>query len=226
MPSSSSSSSSFAIVITSSHPMPFANKSRPSTPLPPPTSKQSMSSTYRRIRIHLLEFVHVAWVAALLVALARVVAAVALLALLDNLVAAEGSVVLLEAVLLALVVEHGVQHRRDVVDRAVRKFVVVGALAAGGRRVHDEVAQLAARPTLRWEVVRRAKVVADLVRQRQLAHLGRHTRVVVDKGDDARVQTSLRLHLPPANVLGVRLVLFANATRGPCVGWVKEKTEI
>lgn len=90
--------------------------------------------------------VDLARVAALVEALLVVEAAVALLAALHDLVAAEGALGRLEAVAL-LVVLDGVQHVRDVADRARRELAVVRPVPAGGARKHDVVAVQAARTT-------------------------------------------------------------------------------
>lgn len=121
---------------------------------------------YLSIRIQMFEFVHVARIATVLVALARIVAAIALLALFHNFVATEWSIVLLETVLLALAAEHRVEDSGNVVDGTVRKLVVVLPLAASGRRVHDVVAQGSTGTTLRRVVVRRPEIVTNLVGQR------------------------------------------------------------
>ena len=75
----------------------------------------------------------------------------------------------------------------------------------------DRRTVLAAGPALARVVVRRAKVVPDLVGQRQLGYFGRHRTIVVDKGDDARVQGSLGRVVDAVYVLGVPLVRFAIA---------------
>lgn len=64
-----------------------------------------------------------------------------------------------------------------------------------------------------YDTDRRAEVVSDLVRQRQLTDFGRHAAVVVDEGDDAGVQRPLGALVHAADRLGVRFVLFADAAR-------------
>lgn len=55
--------------------------------------------------------------------------------------------------------------------------------------------------------------MADLVRERQLRHLRRHPRVVVDEGDDAGVERAAgALVHALAGRFGVRLVLLADST--------------
>lgn len=102
----------------------------------------------------MFELFHIPGVAAVFVTLTRVIATVTFLALLHDLVATEWTVVFLEAILLALVAEHRLQHRADVVHRTVREFVVVLPLPTGGRTVHDEVAHRASRPTIGRVVMR------------------------------------------------------------------------
>ena len=70
----------------------------------------------------------------------------------NNFVSAESSVALREAVGLPALGDR-VQHGRDVLLGALGKLVVVVAVAAGGRRKHDVVADLAARATFRRVVV-------------------------------------------------------------------------
>ncbi len=60
-------------------------------------------------------------------------------------------------------------------------------------------------------VVRRAKIVSNFVRQRQLRDFGRNATVVVDKGDDACVETALGRAGVAGHVLRVDFVAFANA---------------
>ena len=78
-------------------------------------------------------------VAALLLAVLVIVPAIALLPGLHDLVAAEGAVGGLEAVL-ATVFGDGVQHLRNIAHRALRELVVVESVSRGGRREHDVVA--------------------------------------------------------------------------------------
>ena len=70
----------------------------------------------------------------------------------NNFVSTESSVALREAVGLPALGDR-VQHGRDVFLGALRKLVVVVAVAARGRRKHDVVADLAARATFRRVVV-------------------------------------------------------------------------
>ena len=56
--------------------------------------------------------------------------------------------------------------------------------------------------------------MADLVCQRQLRDLRRHSGVVVDEGDDAGVQRSLGRVVDAVDVLCVTLVRLADAARG------------
>ena len=92
-------------------------------------------------------------IATLLCTLSFIKPAVALLALLNNLVATEGSVVLLEAVVFPLV-HHCVQHRADVLDAAGAELVVVVSVPGGGAGEHDVVSIVTARATLGRVVVR------------------------------------------------------------------------
>ena len=59
---------------------------------------------------------HVSWITTIFVAFARVIATIAFFTFLDDFVAAERPVVFLKAILLAFVVEDGVQHLRYVVN--------------------------------------------------------------------------------------------------------------
>lgn len=142
-----------------------------------------------------------------------VVTAVALFAVLDDLVAAEGARAGGEAVPLAAVA-HRVQHRADVAHRARGELAVVRPVAGRRRREHYKVALLPARPALRRVVVRRAEVMSDFVRQRELADFGRHSAVVVDECDDAGVERPLRTLVHAADCLRVSLVLLTDAARG------------
>jgi hypothetical protein len=151
-------------------------------------------------------------VAALVLALVVVVAAVALLPGFHDLVAAERPRRRREAVAL-LVVLDGVQDVRNIADAAARELAVVGAVAARRRREHDEVAVEATRAALRRVVVRRSEVVADLVGQRQLGHLGGHPAVVIDERDDSGVERALRRLVHPPDGLSVSLVSLADASR-------------
>lgn len=110
----------------------------------------------------------------------------------------------------------GVQHRTDVAPAALAELAVVGQVAAGGAGEHDEVAVRPARRAGAGPVVRRAHVVADLVRQRQLGDPRRHARVVVDEGDDAGVERALVGALRAADVVGERFVALADASRRTC----------
>lgn len=55
--------------------------------------------------------------------------------------------------------------------------------------------------------------MSDLVRERELADLGRHTAVVVNEGDNAGVQRALGALVHAAVRLRVRLVLLTDAAR-------------
>ena len=144
-------------------------------------------------------------------ALLLIITTITLLPLLHNLVPAERPVALLEAVVLP-VVHHGVQHRADVLQTARRELVVVLSVSGGGRRKHDEVAASAAGSTFDRIIVGRAKIVANLMGKGELGHLGGHPAVVVDKCDDARVETSLGSVVDPVDILGVGFVLFTDAS--------------
>lgn len=61
----------------------------------------------------------------------------------------------LEAVLLLLAPEDGVQHVRNVAHAARRKLLVVGLVSLGGTGIHDEVSKGATRNTLGRVVVLR-----------------------------------------------------------------------
>jgi len=151
--------------------------------------------------------------AALLRALVLVEAAVALLSLLHNLVATERSIALLETVGFS-VVHNRVQDGGDVLNGAVGELVVVVPVPGGGRREHDVVPLGTAWPAFRRIVVRRAKVVPDLVGQGQLRHLRGHAGVVVHKRDDPCIETPFGLVMDAVNVFGVGFVLLANAAAG------------
>lgn len=56
--------------------------------------------------------------------------------------------------------------------------------------------------------------MSNLVRQRQLRHLGRYSTVVIHKRDNSRVQRSFCALVQSPHCLRVRLVLLANATGG------------
>lgn len=56
--------------------------------------------------------------------------------------------------------------------------------------------------------------MSDLVRQRELAHFGRHAAVVVDKRDDSSVERPFGALVDAADCLRVCLVLLADAARG------------
>lgn len=64
--------------------------------------------------------------------------------------------------------------------------------------------------------------MSNLVRECELAHFGRHSAVVVDERDDARVERALRALVHAARGLRVCLVLLADAAgratraRHPC----------
>lgn len=130
------------------------------------------------------------WIATHVLTLLVVVTAVALLALLHDLVPAEGPVVRREAVGPPLL-RDGIQHQRDVADGARGELVVVEPITAGGRGEHNVVPLETPRLTRVGEVMRRAKVVADLVSKCELGDLRRHAGVVVQKGDDAGVERAL-----------------------------------
>jgi hypothetical protein len=55
--------------------------------------------------------------------------------------------------------------------------------------------------------------MTDLVGQSQLRNLGRHPRIIVDEGDDARVQASLGGVVNAVNVFGIALVSLTYSTR-------------
>ena len=149
--------------------------------------------------------------AATLRAFLLVVSTITLLPLLHDLVPAERPVALLETVVLP-VVHHGVQHRTDVLQTARRELVVVLSVTGGRRRKHDEVSTSAAWPTLDRIIMGGAKVMANLVRESELGDLGGHPAVVVDEGDDARVEASLGGVVDSVDILGVGFVLLTDAT--------------
>lgn len=74
------------------------------------------------------------------------------------------------------------------------------------------VARRSTGPTFRRVIVRRSKVVADLMSQSELRHLRWNARVVIHESDDSRVEraTSALVH-SLTGCLGVRLVLLANS---------------
>ena len=117
---------------------------------------------------------------------------------------------LLEAIVFSIV-HHGIEHGADVLQAARGELVVVLSVARGGGREHDEVAARSTRTALHRVVVRRAKVVADLVGESELGDFGRHPAVVVDEGDDARVEAALGGVVDPVDILGVGFVLFTDA---------------
>jgi len=143
-----------------------------------------------------------------------IVATVALLSLLDNLVAAERPVTLLEAIVLPIV-HHGIEHGANILQAARGELVVVLSVARGGGREHDEVAARSTRTALNRVIVRRAKVVADLVGESELGDFGRHPAVVVDEGDDPGVEAALGGVVDPVHILGVGFVLFTDAPTSP-----------
>ena len=128
-------------------------------------------------------------VAALLGTLGLVKPAVALLSILNNLVPTEGSVALLEAVVL-LVVGHCVQHSADVLHGAGAELVVVVSVAARGAGEHDVVTTASTWPTFS-RIVKGTKVVTNLVSQSDLRHRRRHPGAVLDERYYASVEASL-----------------------------------
>lgn len=85
--------------------------------------------------IGVVQFVNVGnleWIATLLLTLLIIKPTVALLPFLNNLVTTEGTIVFLEAVGSPLL-RNGVQHQRDVTDRAGGELVVVEPVSTGGR---------------------------------------------------------------------------------------------
>ena len=152
-------------------------------------------------------------VAALLGTLGLVKPAVALFSILNNLVPTEGSVALLEAVVL-LVVGHRVQHSADVLHGAGAELVVVVSVAAGGAGEHDVVTPASTWPTFCRIVVRGAEVVTNLVSQSQLGDLGGDPGVVVDESYYAGVETPLSGVMNPVNILCVSFVFLTDSPTG------------
>ena len=121
---------------------------------------------------------------------------------------------LLEAIVFPIV-HHGIEHGANVLQAAGRELVVVLSVARGGGREHDEVAARSTRPALHRVIVRGAEVVTDLVSESELGDFGRHPAVVVDEGDDARVEAALRGLVDPVYILRVGFVLFTDAPTSP-----------
>jgi len=88
--------------------------------------------------------------------------AITFLALFNYFISTKRSVVLLEAVVFPLL-DNSIEHRADVLDGARTELVVVVPVAAGGAGEHDVVPITAARTTGGGVVVRRTKVVSNLM---------------------------------------------------------------
>ena len=149
---------------------------------------------------------------------------ITLFTLFNNLVTTESAVVFLEAVVFPLL-HDSVEHGADVLDGARTELVVVVPVAAGGAGEHDVVPITAARTTRGGVVVRRTKVVPDLVGEGQLGDFGRDPGVVVDKGDDAGVERSLGSVVNTVHILCIRFVLFTNTSAGSTGGSHPGQTE-
>ena len=61
-------------------------------------------------------------------------------------------------------------------------------------------------------IMRRAKIVSNLVSQRELRDFRRDATIVVDEGDDASVETSFGCTRIARHILCVDFVAFADAT--------------
>lgn len=71
---------------------------------------------------------------------------------------------------------------------------------------------LAARTAVTWVVVRRAKIVSDLVSQSELRNFRRNATVVVDKCNNAGIKTPIGSARIAGHVLRVLFVTLADAT--------------
>lgn len=107
--------------------------------------------------IYHIRVVHHPRIAALILAFKIVVPTIALLALFDYLVTAEGALGRLEAIAFLAILD-GVQHIRNIANRARWEFTVVWPIAARGTGKHYVVAADAARPTILWVIVLYQKI--------------------------------------------------------------------
>lgn len=82
--------------------------------------------------VHPVNAGNLEWIATLLLTLLLIKATVTLLPFLNNLVTAEGTVVFFEAIGSPLL-RNGIQHQRDVADRAGGELVIVEPVSAGSR---------------------------------------------------------------------------------------------
>lgn len=120
---------------------------------------------YLSKRIFLFIIFYVSRITTIFITLSRVISTVALFVAFNNFVAAKRPIIHLKTVFFALIVEHSTQHRRNIVDRTVREFIVVLTFAAGGRRIHDKVPEGTTWSTLHWVVMGRAEIVSNLMSQ-------------------------------------------------------------
>lgn len=173
----------------------------------------SASALSCRWILHLVILRNLERVTALFLTFLIIITTVTFLPFFNDLISAEGTIVGWETVCSSLF-WYGIENQWYIANGALRKLVIVRPVSTGGRGEHNVVPKQTPRLARLRKVVRRAKVMTNLVSQRELRDLWRNSGVVVEECDYTGVEGPLLRVTEASQVLCIGLVLFTNTTRG------------